>query len=569
MHNVGNNTSLSLLNLTPLNLTSFPFSLPNSIQQGCNRSFAELWRLKVHFRAPPDIRGSGKERGHGQELQYCPKCGQELKPGKHHVGCLAGRSAPRQAAKRQKHSTTDTSDVGGGATSDPSSRSSDPSSWEDSYRRKQEHLAATAASHRCRAAATGGIGAFGHDSSSGGTSTAAAAAAAAADGGGGAHGHGDEGPELVFTKHHNGPVDFGLLLNPPAPFLSATNYSNQQPPFPGSINPYHPLDSGVGTGTGGEIDAAGGGGGATRHHNHHHHHHQQPFNMKYEYAAFHFGAGLDDDDAEENYLARGIPSPPPLQPDWDLPHNGTTVVVEDGRGGAGGGDHGGLGLLFDFDQFNTSARVATTKTPPLSLSAPHAGGVGNGGGGGEGGVPSVTISTAMNPSELSNPSENYVWQIMFASESDHVPKRVTAHLHNREPPMVMPQLRGMLQGDGGGNGGGGPRALQPTPEEVPLDFLLHSKDGKVNNNDSALEILSNGGDLQQHQQQLQVEIPPPPKEVMQAVVEQQAAQKVTVTYTVSPGEAGKPTYTVDSVQRIDSSNGVGPLPPAVTNGTGH
>jgi hypothetical protein len=28
---------------------------------GCNRSFAELWRLKVHYRAPPDVRGSGKE----------------------------------------------------------------------------------------------------------------------------------------------------------------------------------------------------------------------------------------------------------------------------------------------------------------------------------------------------------------------------------------------------------------------------------------------------------------------------------------------------------------------------
>jgi hypothetical protein len=26
---------------------------------GCNRSFAELWRLKVHYRAPPDVRGSG------------------------------------------------------------------------------------------------------------------------------------------------------------------------------------------------------------------------------------------------------------------------------------------------------------------------------------------------------------------------------------------------------------------------------------------------------------------------------------------------------------------------------
>lgn len=69
---------------------------------GCNRSFAELWRLKVHYRAPPDVRGSGKERGHGTELELCPKCGKDLKPGKHHVGCSAGRSAPRQAAKRVK-----------------------------------------------------------------------------------------------------------------------------------------------------------------------------------------------------------------------------------------------------------------------------------------------------------------------------------------------------------------------------------------------------------------------------------------------------------------------------------
>lgn len=70
--------------------------------EGCNRSFAELWRLKVHYRAPPDVRGSGKERGHGCELQFCPKCGKELKAGKHHVGCYAGRSAPRHTAKRLK-----------------------------------------------------------------------------------------------------------------------------------------------------------------------------------------------------------------------------------------------------------------------------------------------------------------------------------------------------------------------------------------------------------------------------------------------------------------------------------
>lgn len=68
---------------------------------GCNRSFAELWRLKVHYRAPPDVRGSGKERGHGTELKFCPKCNKELKAGKHHVGCSAGRAGGRAAAKKK------------------------------------------------------------------------------------------------------------------------------------------------------------------------------------------------------------------------------------------------------------------------------------------------------------------------------------------------------------------------------------------------------------------------------------------------------------------------------------
>ena len=67
---------------------------------GCKRSFAELWRLKVHYRAPPDVRGSGKERGHGAELAGCPKCGVDLKPGKHHVGCFGGRTTTRQARRR-------------------------------------------------------------------------------------------------------------------------------------------------------------------------------------------------------------------------------------------------------------------------------------------------------------------------------------------------------------------------------------------------------------------------------------------------------------------------------------
>ncbi|GFR44963.1 hypothetical protein Agub_g6273 [Astrephomene gubernaculifera] len=79
---------------------------------GCNRSFAELWRLKVHFRAPPDIRGSGKERGHGTELTHCPKCNKSLKPGKHQftcrcsVGCSGSKTTARQLNKRSR-STND------------------------------------------------------------------------------------------------------------------------------------------------------------------------------------------------------------------------------------------------------------------------------------------------------------------------------------------------------------------------------------------------------------------------------------------------------------------------------
>jgi len=73
---------------------------------GCNRSFAELWRLKVHHRSPPDVRGSGRERGHGCELRACPKCGTGLEAGRHHVGCAAGPVAPRQAAKRVRNAVS-------------------------------------------------------------------------------------------------------------------------------------------------------------------------------------------------------------------------------------------------------------------------------------------------------------------------------------------------------------------------------------------------------------------------------------------------------------------------------
>jgi hypothetical protein len=60
---------------------------------GCKRSFVELWRLKVHYRAPSDVRGSGKERGHGAELPVCPRCWQILSAqGSHHTNCIVACS---------------------------------------------------------------------------------------------------------------------------------------------------------------------------------------------------------------------------------------------------------------------------------------------------------------------------------------------------------------------------------------------------------------------------------------------------------------------------------------------
>lgn len=54
---------------------------------GCHRSFLELWRLRVHYRANSEARGSGKERGHGTELPFCPKCRAPIYPGKKHMQC--------------------------------------------------------------------------------------------------------------------------------------------------------------------------------------------------------------------------------------------------------------------------------------------------------------------------------------------------------------------------------------------------------------------------------------------------------------------------------------------------
>lgn len=123
-----------------------------------------------------------------------------------------------------------------------------------------------------------------------------------------------------------------------------------------------------------------------------------------------------------------VPSPPPLPPDWDF-------------------GPGQTGLLFDFDQFDASRKG-------LGMG----GGFGGGGGDGAGDAlatamqdiasePIVTATASMNPSEVSNPSDDYIWQILFAGENDPVPKRVTAHLHHTDHPHTA--RRG--DNDGAGN----------------------------------------------------------------------------------------------------------------------
>lgn len=55
-------------------------------------SFLFPCRLKVHYRAAPGARGSGVERGHGQELPHCPLCLAKLDDVKYHK-CAAGLAA--------------------------------------------------------------------------------------------------------------------------------------------------------------------------------------------------------------------------------------------------------------------------------------------------------------------------------------------------------------------------------------------------------------------------------------------------------------------------------------------
>lgn len=137
--------------------------------------------------------------------------------------------------------------------------------------------------------------------------------------------------------------------------------------------------------------------------------------------------GGEDDHTSD--LLRGVglsPSPPPLPPDWDM-----SVKPS--------------GLLFDFDSFNVSKQQHNTGTRPF-----------------------VTVTSAMNPTDMVHPSDDYIMQvclnvcgfnggdvvvavvvaisccltslthflqhtqILFGDANEPVPRRMTTHLHQFE-----------------------------------------------------------------------------------------------------------------------------------------
>jgi hypothetical protein len=397
---------------------------------GCNRSFAELWRLKVHYRAPPDVRGSGKERGHGTELAFCPKCGKDLRPGKHHVGCAAGKSAPRQAAKRQRQQQMSTTTESAGLTAGTTGATTEATtgSWELAVQRQRAKVAqqAAAAAQRGEAdsARTKALAharacrleqALTHNLDVVPTGDllfhpASVAHAAATQHGGG------HGVTPAPGQHYFAATAGVAPLPPAAPAAqqqAAQAAAPQQPvglDLPGGVQHQHrplspsPLELfgdplfGGSTAPAGDGGHGGGGGG---------------------HGGGHSSLLLDDHHLHDDDLLR-IPSPPPLPADWETAPR--------------------PGLLFDFDQFDLSKKPAPGTSAPL-----------------------VTVTTAMNPVDVSNPSDDYIWQILFAGENDAVPKRVTAHLHHPpatalsyldEPDSLLDALLSEDMGDPLGLGGG-------------------------------------------------------------------------------------------------------------------
>lgn len=203
-------------------------------------------------------------------------------------------------------------------------------------------------------------------------------------------------------------------------------------------------------------------------------------------------AGVEAGVDEAASLLR-VPSPPPLPPDWELGHI--------------------PGLLFDFDQFDASRRNMLA-----GMSEPV-----------------VTVTSAMNPSEMSNPSDDYIWQIMFAGENDPVPKRVTAHLHH--PHHAEYELARAFDAPD--------PILDSIPWPGPPEGALHGANGKVGNGMKPPEPRVVGNDGPDS-------IPPLPVEALEGLAPDSEPQTITVTYVVQQGPLGKTQYTVQRVEPADA-----------------
>ena len=262
---------------------------------------------------------------------------------------------------------------------------------------------------------------------------------------------------------------------------------------------------------------------------------------------------LDSGDPAADVAAMPLmraPSPPPLPPDWDM---GFGLNTGFGNGGIGGGGHSSL--LFDFDQFDVNRRTTLEGVAE----------------------PIMTVTSAMNPAEMSNPSDDYIWQIMFAGENE-LPKRVTAHLHHAPEPSTSDDFARMFEGQenpigGGGGGGGGGGVvhadgwLDPAlvAEAAAIGgtaaVVVHHNDDDSNTNGKQQQQQQHGGggkDMHPPPSRpaaaaavpvvvsVPAGVPPPPLELLE---QPHQPQTITVTYELQPvGPSGKLEYAVKRVE---------------------
>lgn len=489
------------------------------------------------------------------ELTFCPKCGKDLMPGKHHVGCSAGKSAPRQAAKRQRQvtvSTTTTMESEWASETEPTTQAGASLSFEEasgwplntrqrsvrarrqasvideseliskpretdksptdvdrkSTKGRKEQNAAASASGKRRAtpglpgsSTTCRFGLMHQTMNTGDHHTA----------------------ELVFTA--NAYADFGLLLHNGVDKMKSDENSKLYSPsnnvYENNLEKAEEIDPIART------DSSGRNFPAQQHSiNEDAGISDQPLTSLLD--ADSDGLAMNIDGVEDLSSMLRVPSPPPLPPGWETGPP--------------------MGMLFDFDQFDVTRR--STLNPGDACpdgarsSAP----------------PEHTITSTMQPSEVSNPSDDYIWQIMFASENESVPKRVTAHLHHPLQDSSSPRSIGS---DGDKNIESNLKTLfqdtDPFMDSVVAE-MEHKEHGMMlppPPRQPSGDLFSNShNDMRERKHSSQLHIPPIPQEAIQVANnkhEGNGPTSLTVTYDVTYNN-GVPQYAVRHVETKDTTN---------------